>query len=336
MSEKRKTWLIIIGLMCGMLLLAEFLLGLFMIAEDDISEFKSIVYQMENDPHYPYMEFDPVLFWKLKSNMYVANPLVQTNSLGFRGSEFSLQKDPDTIRIVCYGDSITFGYQLPQGESYVQMLENILKEKFPSRKIEVINAGVPGYTSRQGLVRYQYYGKELNPDIITVCYGANDVLERYYLSDSEIIKESPVYMKMCSILERIRLFRVVKKLLRFKKPAANKDVKVHRVSHLEYADNIERIVRMAKKRKRKIILIMPPVKIFLSRDHFLSIEKYREHLREIAEKYNISLLIAPELTGTALVEESEYFLDKVHTNAKGNALMAQHIFNILSEQDFIQ
>ena len=78
----------VICIIVVLFLLIEFFLGIFLIAEDDVSEFRSIIYQMENDVHYPFMEFDPVLFWKLKANIMSSESSVAVNSWHMRDSEF--------------------------------------------------------------------------------------------------------------------------------------------------------------------------------------------------------------------------------------------------------
>src|SRR4051794_14770683 len=61
---------------------------------------------------------DPVLYWKLKPNQScftkVNHQPVHINSQGTRGPEFQPTKAPGTVRIVCLGDSRTFGWGLSE------------------------------------------------------------------------------------------------------------------------------------------------------------------------------------------------------------------------------
>jgi len=98
---------------------------------------------------------------------------VITNSRGFQGQEFEERKPEGVLRIVCMGNSSTFGWGVPPDSSYPRLLEKILEES-SGGDVEVINAGVPGYSSLQGLVLFEREISTLEPDIVTVSYGAND------------------------------------------------------------------------------------------------------------------------------------------------------------------
>jgi lysophospholipase L1-like esterase len=105
------------------------------------------------------------------------------NSLGFRGPELADSKPPGTQRIVCIGDSGTFGlWKKAAGEdpaatlawdTYVEWLQLTLSER-ARRPVEVINAGVLGYTSAHGLRQLVTRILPLDPDVVTVRLGLND------------------------------------------------------------------------------------------------------------------------------------------------------------------
>jgi len=65
----------------------------------------------------------------------------------FRGADFADTPGDDTLRIVCLGDSTTFGTGSNDDETYPAQLQNILRRRYPGRNVEVINAGIPGYSS---------------------------------------------------------------------------------------------------------------------------------------------------------------------------------------------
>ncbi len=65
-----------------------------------------------------------------------------------------------TVRIVCFGDSIT-------KRGYPQELAEMLG-------IGVTNAGVAGHTSRQGLARMQTDVLDRHPEVVVIFFGTND------------------------------------------------------------------------------------------------------------------------------------------------------------------
>ena len=66
------------------------------------------------------LEADPDTFWKLRPDVVISQPksiLFQgriSNSLGYRNEDFELERPASTTRIVCFGDSSTFGIGTPQ------------------------------------------------------------------------------------------------------------------------------------------------------------------------------------------------------------------------------
>jgi len=98
---------------------------------------------------------DRVLFWRLDPSFE------EYNSIGFRDREIS--KEKNVFRIICMGDSITFGWPNKTENTYPKVLEKLLNSQFSEMKFEVFNAGVPGYTSHQGLVWLQKEIIKYNP-----------------------------------------------------------------------------------------------------------------------------------------------------------------------------
>jgi sialidase-1 len=78
------------------------------------------------------------------------------------------------VRIVCLGDSITKGHRpgVKEEDAFPARLEaGLRKEKID---VEVLNVGIGGETSAQGLKRLKAAVIDQQPDIVTVMYGAND------------------------------------------------------------------------------------------------------------------------------------------------------------------
>ncbi len=86
--------------------------------------------------------------------------------------------------ILCFGDSLTAGKDLPDPErqSYPAVLEKRLKEKGYS--VRVTNAGQSGDTTFEALARLDF-SLEDRPDIVIVCLGSNDVFQGKNIADTE-------------------------------------------------------------------------------------------------------------------------------------------------------
>lgn len=104
------------------------------------------------------------------------------NRLGYRGDEITTSKPSETYRIVALGGSTTYGEYLESWEqAYPAQLEHILKNDYGYQQIEVINAGVPGYTTWESAVNFLLRVQDLDPDMIVIYHGVNDLNPR--LSD---------------------------------------------------------------------------------------------------------------------------------------------------------
>ena len=78
-------------------------------------QINQIVMFLGTQPSDLMLDFDSERFWKLKPNITINDPDntfwqgTVSNAQGFRCSDFDLKKTPGTLRIVCFGDSSTFG-----------------------------------------------------------------------------------------------------------------------------------------------------------------------------------------------------------------------------------
>jgi len=90
--------------------------------------------------------------------------------------EKNIQLVPDVLKdvhtMVCLGDSITRG---GRDGGYVGVVQHYIGAVLPEQKIEIINAGVDGDTTRNLLNRIDKDVFAHNPQLITVLVGVNDI-----------------------------------------------------------------------------------------------------------------------------------------------------------------
>lgn len=80
------------------------------------------------------------------------------------------QLRPDSV-ILAFGDSLTSGVGADINESYPSILESIIG-------CRVINEGIPGELSAQGLNRLPHIIDKYQPHLVILCHGGNDLLQR--------------------------------------------------------------------------------------------------------------------------------------------------------------
>lgn len=83
----------------------------------------------------------------------------------------------ESVTVVCYGDSITYGYQVGSGDQvanpYPAVLQARLRQVYKNDNITVINAGHSGWRTDQALANINDV-ISLNPDLVLVMFGMND------------------------------------------------------------------------------------------------------------------------------------------------------------------
>jgi lysophospholipase L1-like esterase len=105
------------------------------------------------------------------SGMTPSLPELRINELGLRDGPLL---DDGARRILSLGDSCTAGWGVSDRAAYPQQLQQLLDRAYGARRFRVINAGVPGYTSLQGLVYLRERGLALKPEIVVIAFGFND------------------------------------------------------------------------------------------------------------------------------------------------------------------
>ena len=150
-----------------------------------------------------------------------------TNAERFRGTRsYSAQPDPDVVRIVAVGDSITFGHGVNDHETFPHLLEERLGPGF-----QVVNAGVPGQDSQRAILDLDERVLPLEPHIVVVCTGVNEIS----------------YSPERSEEDRLQLWLSEERYL---------------LEEQEFADNLVSIERACVAAGARLVLLVPPVNSF--------------------------------------------------------------------------
>lgn len=98
---------------------------------------------------------------------------VSTNQHGMRGPAFAAAPAPGVHRVLVLGDSVAFGFRLEHEDTFAVRLEAAL-EKRTGAAFEVLNAGVEGYNTENQLALLDRSGIELDPETVVVVFNLND------------------------------------------------------------------------------------------------------------------------------------------------------------------
>jgi len=158
------------GILISILVITDRVIGLTLKLEtEQVQKIGGLIFEPNSKASYQTIEFD-----------YVAD----INSLGLRDREIHIEKG-DNYRILCFGDSWTFGWGVNVENSWPKKLEQyLLANGFEN--IEVINCGRAGqYTST-----YENYIRQtvplLKPDLVLVGVLQGDDLAQLYETNFKI------------------------------------------------------------------------------------------------------------------------------------------------------
>ena len=112
------------------------------------------------------------------------------NSFGYRGEEFEISKAEGAFRIVTLGGTSTYSEGVSDfRQSYPYLLSEYVRGQGYS-EVEVINAGLPGYTSWESFLNFNFRVLDLQPDLVLFYPDIEDVAARLvwppeaYLADN--------------------------------------------------------------------------------------------------------------------------------------------------------
>lgn len=95
----------------------------------------------------------------------IAGYLLYPTKLEIRNAE------PQGENIICFGDSLTYGTGASAGMDYPSQLAGLIG-------LEVINAGIPGDTTTDALMRLERDVLSQSPRIVLITLGGNDLKNR--------------------------------------------------------------------------------------------------------------------------------------------------------------
>ncbi len=277
---------------------------------------------------------DHRLFWRLRpgrtvTSQYFEGRTYRINSQGLRGEEIDPRKKGR--RILALGNSCTFGWGLPREETFVGRLQDLLGDEY-----DVVNAGIPGYSSFQGRLLFESELAGLEPDIVVIMFGWND----QWAAASEIAdkdQEFPprIILECQNLLSRLDSYRLLKRLWlstieRNPDSLFDRRAPVYRVGLEDFRDNLRSICRTSRARGIMPVLLTSPapsLSVYPGAGRWSAPigyhERYNRVTRELAASESIILVDAARR-----FERHDHLFDDaaqnfIHFNASGHELIAR-------------
>lgn len=310
---------------------------------------------------YPNIEWlvqEPVLGWRNQSGFRTDASSereyrgeVRINARGFHGVEVPETKAPGSLRIICLGDSGTFGIWwevapereppavLVASNGYPHALSTLLQQQ-GREDVEVVNAGVLGYTTSHGLRQLATKLLELTPDIITVRFGYNDHSMAW---NPALRSREPSLPTVRALLYRhhnwklIRLGMATYQRMSFLHPDSGS---VPWVTVDRFERNLERFIEVARERQIRLLFIDYPLRplqwgSFAMDPLFFGLDG-TQNMLQLYERHSIYQTALKKVTTrekVALLETAGVFhegtrrlftdADPVHPNRTGSRVLGE-------------
>ncbi len=152
------------------------------------------------------------LIYELQPNlaMEFGHRKLKTNSAGMRASkEYSLQRLPNSVRIIGIGDSGMFGWDQEQGDNYLDVLERSLNSRQNGITYEALNMAVPGYNTQLEVETLRTKGLAYKPDIVIVGWCDNDYSLPFFLIQQSDFRRRDISFAIFLVFNRRKMSDII-------------------------------------------------------------------------------------------------------------------------------
>jgi len=274
---------------------------------------------------------DPVLYWRMNPDFlrqtFHMEPSQWGSAHASMFTEAAAPKPAGTKRVLCLGDS-QLVFTSPDSsrtaaDAWPAVLERLLGR---DGRWQVVNGGVPGYTSFQGLQLLLHRGLELQPDVVVLCFGQHDS-RLAFAPDRDVLTDSPWVFAMRKAIYATHVGRLVRQWslrgLAGSGLQAGTQPRYARVSLAEYAENLRAFDDLARRHGFRLIVVTEPNRGAPVQDE--PIRAYWEAVRAFARERGATLVDAGAILTGDPSPIPRLFFDQVHFFTAGHRWMAAQV-----------
>jgi lysophospholipase L1-like esterase len=227
----------------------------------------------------------PELLWTLRPSSEIHAPEqgfehVRSNAHGLRGPELPADRQGDEVRVLCLGDSITFGLGLADGATWPDHCALHLRAapELAGRPVTVVSAAVPGWSSVQGMRQLDAL-RELRPDVVVFWFAMNDAKPAQGFRDSAQRPGGEGRRQLLARLRGSRVFQLVQSMV-----SESREDPESRVTLEEYRSAVRGLLEAEKAGGPPVIFVRTPHRVPATRrelEHVLG-RAEEEGAREVA------------------------------------------------------
>lgn len=340
--------------LCLVLLVCELIIRIFF-----FSTHRNIFVDTDNIDLFLYQRH-PFLEYNLRPNieLHRRGIALRINSLGFRGKEFN-PEDKRPFRVFVLGGSSVFD---KNNIPFCEILESKLRARYPYRNIEIVNAGVSGYTTSHSLINLSMRILNYSPDALIIYHSWNDIKTWPYVNRKtgygelwqKIYCGNEALRSLKTLANNSYLWLVAKgwrrELYRRYSSGNRKHLRIEKILKANegnditygkstYKTNITNIIAVAKTNKVQVLLINP-LTLIKSKNSGKEKECIDYRFVHVPPEKLIELVDGARdvLAEVALAEDIPYIdlnkhigqdlvnlTDQIHLTVKGNKAVAEYL-----------
>jgi lysophospholipase L1-like esterase len=267
---------------------------------------------------------------------------------------------------VALGGSSTYDVRIEDNaETFTAQLEKLLKEDYGYQNVQVINAGVPGYNSWEILINLEFRVLDLDPDLVIIYEGTNDVHARmvepssYRGDDSgrrQVWKVPPV-----PVWEHSTMFRILSRTMNFTRQVSvddfvssptffswpyedrliQRDIDPAKLLEMNppvyFRRNLENIIAISQEHDIDILFstwaYSPYLSDYASKAYYQQgFDENNEVVKGVADHHHILLFDF----AAVMPQDAEYWADGRHSNEAGALVKAALFAEFIDTQRLIE
>jgi len=306
--------------------------------------------QRPSGPVAPLLEYDPSLFWRQRADAERTLAIgsgetytIRTNSLGLRDDPFPAPGQGPRVSGLLLGDSNTWGEGVDNHETYTNVLESMLAANLPGLQVDLLNAGVPAYSTTQSLRLERQLLEAYSFDLVGIYNMGPDMM--FTIRPDSAYEKGPFAALASRVLVRSAVIRLLRRsayseedevLFNYYRPDSP-----HRVpAEPDYRRQLQAMVEEAQLDGARVLLIVP-LPMCLEQGECLvtppnveqqrvsaavnalreSEQVYREVMRGVADDTGALLVDLPAWLETR-ADPTALYLDMTHPTVEGHRLIA--------------
>jgi lysophospholipase L1-like esterase len=298
---------------------------------------------------------NPVLGYELRENAEYTDgefsERSRTNSHGQWDVERTFEKQSGTTRIIVLGDSVVLG-----GDVY-DFHDNMtlqLEKRLSGRKVEVLNFGVTGYSTRAEIELLETKGLRYDPDLVLLLFVQNDYMNfnnditRAHFKRPEIVNFLFTHMSL------FRLASLNLNLFGFRDQQDIVGKHVRSIGSDNVANGISHLNQLAVEHEFQVMILLWPD---FTDDGIFDVETHPIHkeasmdgtlfIERLAQEYGIPTvrlseyfrrdfdMVMERSKDSTLTPKARYTVDGMHANLSGCHVAAEAMEHVLETRTVI-